>query len=77
MLAFDIPECDEGHDSVEMNFTESYKLIGHTHWRYACPECGQVIEISETRDSDLAEKILRQSGNKVINDNTFMNPVEE
>lgn len=77
MLEFDTPECDEGHDTVEMDFTESYKLIGHNHWRYACPGCGQVIEISETREGGLEEKTLRQPGNKVINDNTFMSPVKE
>jgi len=77
MLEFDEPECDEGHDAVEMDFTEQYKLIGHRHWRYACPECGRVIEISETRDGDLSEKTLRRSGEKVINDSTFMSPVQE
>lgn len=77
MLEFDTPTCDEGHDDAEMEFTESYRLIGHLHWRYACPECGRVIEISETREGDLAEKTLRRSGQKVINDNTFMSPVEE
>lgn len=77
MLEFDRPECDEGHDTTEMNFTESYKLIGHSHWRYACPECGHVVEISETREGGLEEKTLRQAGEKVINDHTVMSPVSD
>lgn len=77
MLQFDVPECGEGHDTTEMNFAESYKIIGHKHWRYACAECGRVVEISETREGDLAEKTLRRSGDKVTNDHTFMNPVKE
>ena len=60
-LQFENPECGEGHDPAEMEFTEQYKLVGHRHWRYKCPECGKVIEISETRDGDLREKTLRRS----------------
>lgn len=61
-LEFDKPECDEGHSLTEMQFTEQHKLIGQRHWQYTCPECGRVVEISETRDGGLSESTLRKAG---------------
>lgn len=90
MPEFETPTCDDGHLLAEMNFLESYDPLSQPtcgvdtectewqkRWRYACPECGRVIEIREAPGGGFRERTVRGPEKDARTDPTSLNPVKE
>lgn len=90
MPEFETPECDDGHQPVEMAFLESYDPMDQQscgvgvdctewqeRWRYACPECGQVVEIRESVDGAFERATVRESDGLESDDPTSLSPVRD
>lgn len=89
MPEFEPPECDAGHRSARMSFLEASDPLNQGNcgigsgcsewqkrWRYACPECGRIIEILETLDG-FEERTVRDSDERQTTDPTSLNPLRE
>lgn len=90
MPTFKPPECAADHPSTEMTFLESFDPLAQEgggigsdctdwqkRWRYACPDCGHVVEIRETLDGDYQETTVRESTERAADAPTSLNPVRE
>lgn len=90
MPEFKTPTCDNGHQSTEMTFLESYDPLAQPscgisdactewrqRWRYACPECCRIVEISERPGENFVEKTVRKSNKTTLDDSTSLNPVKK
>lgn len=83
MVDVEAPSCDSGHPTVEMGFVESYDPIatpddGSTEWRerwrYACGECGRVVDLIEAADGTVDRVTVRESTDDVSRDPTSLSP---
>lgn len=90
MPEFEPPECDDGHESADMTFLESYDPMDQNscgvgvdctewrqRWRYACPECERVVELRESIDGGFERTTVREGGQRESRDSTSLSPVRE
>lgn len=90
MPEFETPECDDGHQAVEMTFLESYDPMDQSscgigvdctewrkRWRYVCPECEQVVEVRESIGGDFERATVREGRDDRSDDPTSLSPVRE
>lgn len=89
MAPFETPACDGGHPRTEMTFLESHDPLEsptcgpnedctewRERWRYACPECGRVVEVLESTYGTYEQATLRESTAALSDDPTSLSPVE-
>lgn len=89
MAPFEEPDCDSGHPMTRMTFLESHDPIDspscgpdedctewRERWRYACPECGRVVEVLESVSGTYEQATIRESTEAASNDPTSLSPVE-
>lgn len=90
MPKFEPPECDDDHPVATMEFLESYDPLDNQgcdigtenctewqeRWKYACSECGRIVEIRKSPAGGFSERTVRES-DTISRDPTTLDPVSE